>query len=338
MVLDNDTMIVVENLSTRYQELVRENTLSLGRRINIDSLNNINFSVNKGDVVALIGRNGSGKSTLLKSIAGFLKPHKGQIKTKGRVILLAGTNPGFSKILTGRQNTRELATAYGIGNDDLDKFVENVKEFTELDEAFERNYGGYSSGMGGKLGFSFISHLKSEILLIDETFGAGDREFRRKAQSKMMEMINHSSTVILATHSISFAQKLCNKAIILNEGELAYIGGLDEGLRFYNELTADSVESIQLPFESWVAINGEFKLDLSSRFEETLDVRVVVHNNLTKDFILKEEFSSADEIIIRRGVLPEKMDCKVKLQILNNGRWKDATIYYPMLDYVKVEE
>ena len=91
--------------------------------------------------------------------------------------------------MTGRQNTRELATAYGIGNNDLDQFVEDVKEFTELDEAFERNYGGYSSGMAGKLGFSFISHLKSEILLIDETFGAGDREFRRKAQSKMMEMI-----------------------------------------------------------------------------------------------------------------------------------------------------
>ena len=332
MVLDDDAMITVEELSTRYRELVREKTFSLGSRINIDSLNGLNFSVNKGDVVALIGRNGSGKSTLLKSIAGFLRPHKGEVRTKGRVILLAGTNPGFSNILTGRQNIRELATAYGIGNDDLDKFVEEVKNFTELEEAFERNYGGYSSGMGGKLGFSFISHLKSEILLIDETFGAGDREFRRKAQSKMVEMINESSTVILATHSTSFAQKLCNKTLVLDEGKLAFFGGVDEGLRFYNELTSGSVESIKLPFDRWVAVNGEFNLDLSSHFGETREIRVVIHNNVTKEFIVKEEFLSVDEIIIRRGALPENMDCKVKLQIFNNGRWKDATIYLPMLD------
>ena len=106
---------------------------------------------------------------------------------EGRVISLAGVDPGFDGELTGREN-ETTRTAYGIEPDKIETFTESVKGFTELGDAFERKYSGYSGGMKGKLGFGFISDLRSDILMIDETFGAGDREFKKKSKSRMNAM------------------------------------------------------------------------------------------------------------------------------------------------------
>ena len=127
--------------------------------------------------MAIIGRNGSGKSTLLSALrecSGL--PRSNRIF--GRVLYLSGVDPGFDAELTGRENVSQLSSAYGVKKEDVPMFVESVKEFTELGEAFERKYSGYSGGMKSKLGFGFISDLRSEILLIDETFGAGDRSLK----------------------------------------------------------------------------------------------------------------------------------------------------------------
>ena len=180
MGLEEDVAVCATNLSINYGEITRKRALGISKVQFVKGVDDISISIQKGERVAIIGRNGAGKSTLLKCLAGFLRPSDGVVEVRGRVIFLSGVDPGFDSELTGRQNVAQLALAYGIPKAELEVFTESIKDFTELGEAFERSYKGYSGGMRGKLGFGFISGLRSDVLLIDETFGAGDREFKKK--------------------------------------------------------------------------------------------------------------------------------------------------------------
>ena len=146
----------------------------------------------------------------------------GEIETQGRVILLAGTNPGFIGSLTGRQNVRDLALAYGIKNEDVDKFSRGVFDFASIDDDLDRPIKGYSTGMRGKLGFGFITSLDPDILLIDETLGVGDEEFREKAKQRLREFLDKSGCVIISTHSLGLARELCNKIFFFIKNTCVY--------------------------------------------------------------------------------------------------------------------
>ena len=210
MVLKNGS-IDIESLSVQYSEFTRQGAFSTGKTTDHETLAEVSFSIQPSERVAVIGRNGSGKSTLLSSMAGMLRPSAGSINTQGRVLLLAGVDPGFSTYLTGSENIAQLAPAYGIPRKSVKSFSEKVKQFTELGDDFERKYGNYSSGMKGKLGFGFISHLECDILLIDEVFGAGDRDFKSKAKKKMEELIDRAATVVMCTTTHTLAREICNR-------------------------------------------------------------------------------------------------------------------------------
>ena len=137
--------IEVQGLRVEYEEYTREGFFSFGKTTKHMPLQEIDLKVKNGDRVAVIGRNGSGKSTLLLSLAGFLRPERGSIHTKGRTLFLAGVDPRFSPELTGRENITDLAPAYGIPGHLIEKFTESVKDFAELGDNFERKYGNYSS-------------------------------------------------------------------------------------------------------------------------------------------------------------------------------------------------
>ena len=197
----------------------------------------INASIEEGENVALLGKNGAGKSTLLRCIAGLLRPTNGRIITKGRVILLAGVDPGFLPDLTGRQNVIELGRAYGVAPNEVEKFAESIEEFSQLDDAIDRRFGSYSTGMRGKLGFGFITALDPDILLIDETLGVGDREFRKRAQERLRNFISKSGTVIISTHSLGLAKELCERGILLERGRVEIDGEISEVIERYSEIT-----------------------------------------------------------------------------------------------------
>ena len=144
------------------------------------AIKNVSLNIQRGENVALIGRNGAGKSTLLKAISGLIRPSSGKISTNGRVVLLSGTNPGFIPSMSGRKSGR-IGTCIRNKRRGVDEFSSTVQKFAEIGDAIDRNVGGYSTGMKGKLGFGFITALDPEILLIDETLGVGDRVFRQKA-------------------------------------------------------------------------------------------------------------------------------------------------------------
>ena len=181
--------ISVERLCIKYQEFERGKLNPWGKISGFLAIDDINFEIGQGEIVALLGRNGAGKSTLLNGLAGLLRPSSGKIVSRGRVIVLSGANPGLIPDLSGRQNVEELASAYGVEKEEISAFVKSVEEFANLEEAFDRRVGGYSTGMKGKVGFGFLTALNPDILLIDETLGVGDLEFRAKAQLRLRSLL-----------------------------------------------------------------------------------------------------------------------------------------------------
>ena len=235
MVLENST-VIAEGLSVSYIEYSQSIFRPWGEKKEIHALDSIDFNIDRGDVVGLIGRNGAGKSTLLKTIAGLLRPSGGRVRTFGRVILLAGADPGFFPDSTGMENILELAKAYGIGDDEIVDFVDSIIEFADLGEAIDRNVRGYSTGMKGKLGFGFMTALNPEILLIDETLGVGDAEFRTKAQSRLREFVGRSGSVIISTHSIGLAKEICNRGLVVDSGKIVADEEINNAMLEYRKL------------------------------------------------------------------------------------------------------
>ncbi len=235
MVLENGE-VEISNLSIEYVEFSHSIFQPRGKIKLITALDDINLKIRKGETVALIGKNGAGKSTLLKSICGGVRPSKGKIETSGRVILLAGTDPGFFPDSSGRKNVYELALAYGVEDENMQDFCDSVIEFAGLKDDIDRNVRGYSSGMKGKLGFGFITALDPDILLIDETLGVGDAEFRERAQNRLRDFVDRSGTVIISTHSFGLAKEICTTGIVLDSGSLHFRGDIEEVMSSYREL------------------------------------------------------------------------------------------------------
>jgi len=230
--------ISVEMMSVEYQEFEREKLNPWGKISGFLALDNINLEIGQGEIVALLGRNGAGKSTLMKSLAGLLRPSSGKIVTRGRVIVLSGANPGLIPDLSGRKNVEELAPAYGVEKGDIQSFIESVEEFANLGEAFDRRVGGYSTGMRGKVGFGFLTALNPDVLLIDETLGVGDLEFRAKAQVRLRSFIDRARTVVISTHSLGMAKELCSRGIVLEKGEVYFDGPAEDAIREYTNIAS----------------------------------------------------------------------------------------------------
>ena len=329
MVLKNGS-IEIENLSVQYSEFTRQGVFSTGKTTDHLTLSDISISIHPSERVAVIGRNGSGKSTLLSSMAGMLRPREGSINTRGRALLLAGVDPGFSTYLTGSENVSQLAPAYGIPRKSVGPFSEKVKQFTELGDDYERKYGNYSSGMKGKLGFGFISHLECDILLIDEVFGAGDRDFKAKAKEKMEELIDRAATVVMCTHSLTLAREICDRCIVLEGGGVAFDGPIEDGLAFYRSLKKSLVDWIDLPYAVKTSSNGELDFNFSRELGVEENIRLVIIDNISREFFLIEEIPAGSTFKVTKEDLPDHLDCKFKLQQNRFGRWYDASNYIPI--------
>ncbi len=236
MVLNSGT-VEIDNLLVDYQEFERSRRKPMGMMKPFTAIKGISAEICSGEIVALLGRNGAGKSTLLKCISGFLRPSSGIVKTSGRVFLLAGADPGLIPALSGRKNATELGVSYGVKKEEIGSFVDSVEEFASLGDGFERSVKGYSTGMRGKLGFGIITALNPDVLLIDETLGVGDREFKAKAQLRLRAFIERTGTVIISTHSLGLAKELCSRGIVLDYGEIIFDGDIELAIKEYTDLT-----------------------------------------------------------------------------------------------------
>ena len=183
-------------------------------------LKGINFDIQKGDFIGIIGRNGSGKSTLLKILAGIYYPEKGEIIINGSLIPFIELGVGFNPELTGRENVYLNGALLGFSNSEMDTMYDDIWEFAELKDFQDQKLKNYSSGMQVRLAFSIAIRAHGDILLLDEVLAVGDAAFQQKCNEYFASLKSHNQTVILVTHSMENVRKFCNRAILIDDGKV----------------------------------------------------------------------------------------------------------------------
>lgn len=203
-------------------------------------LNNVTISIKPGERVGIVGPNGAGKSTLLKTIAGIYHPHQGTLAIQGNITPLMELGAGFDPEQTGRENIYLNGAMLGYPPSEMKKRELDISEFSELGEFLDTPLKYYSSGMFARLAFSIAVTLPAEILLIDEIFATGDAHFVQKSEAKLLNLINESQIVVFVSHNSDQIQKLCNRAILMNKGEVMADGKPSEVIDQYMHTFVDS--------------------------------------------------------------------------------------------------
>ena len=196
-------------------------------------LKDINIEIKKGESVALIGTNGSGKSTLLKLMNRIIYPTKGKITKEGKLTSLLELGAEFHDDFTGRENIYFNASIFGLTKEEIDKKLDQIIEFSELEEFIDNPVRTYSSGMYMRLAFSVAINVEADILLIDEILAVGDQHFQDKCFNKLIELKNAGKTIVIVTHSMDQVRRFCDRAIWLYEGEVHRDGQVKEVLEEY---------------------------------------------------------------------------------------------------------
>ena len=198
------------------------------------SLKDINFEVNQGDALGIIGKNGAGKSTLLKLLSRVTSPTKGEIKIKGRIASLLEVGTGFHPELSGRENIYLNGAILGMRKKEITRKLDEIIDFSGVERYIDTPVKRYSSGMYVRLAFAVAAHLESEILIVDEVLAVGDAEFQKKCLGKMGDISKgEGRTVLFVSHNMGAIQSLCNSALLLDKGGIIKCGEIEPVLEKY---------------------------------------------------------------------------------------------------------
>jgi lipopolysaccharide transport system ATP-binding protein len=204
------------------------------------ALENINFSMQQGDVLGIIGKNGAGKSTLLKILAKVTSPTKGCVKINGRIASLLEVGTGFHPELTGRENIFLNGAILGMSKREIHSKFDEIVAFSGVEKYIDTPVKRYSSGMYVRLAFAVAAHLEPEILIIDEVLAVGDAEFQRKCLGKMKEVAGAGRTVLFVSHNMAAVKKLCNKGLLLEQGRILFYGSAEDSVQEYYRINEGS--------------------------------------------------------------------------------------------------
>lgn len=237
--LENITMEF--NLHKEKLDSVKEYFIKLVKRdIKKDSfkaLDDVSFTVNKGDRVGVLGLNGAGKSTLMKVIAGVFEPTSGRVSKEGVIAPMIELGAGFDNQYTGAENIYLYGAVLGHSRKYMEQRFEEIVEFSELKEFIDVPLKNYSSGMRARLGFSIATMVKPDILILDEVLSVGDAKFKKKSEEKLKSMMDENTTVIFVSHNLGQVRRICNKAMILEKGRMIAYGDIEEVAAKYEEMT-----------------------------------------------------------------------------------------------------
>jgi lipopolysaccharide transport system ATP-binding protein len=241
--------VVVEHVSKRFLRGEQHNALrdllpalarrAFGRRDSTPdrrefwALQDVSFTVQRGEAFAVIGHNGAGKSTILKHLSGIMKPTRGTLRIHGRLSALIEIGAGFHPDLTGRENIFLNGTILGMKRAEIQQKFDDIVAFAELAEFIDTPLKRYSSGMQARLGFSVAAHLEPDILVIDEVLSVGDYSFQRKSLEKMNAVIRSGATVIFVSHNLRAVAELCQRAVLLHRGRIVSGGPVGEVIGEY---------------------------------------------------------------------------------------------------------
>ena len=200
------------------------------------ALNHVSFDVQKGDILGFIGFNGAGKSTLLKILAGALTPTTGSVTVKGTIAPLIEVGAGFDPELTARENIYLNGAILGYSKAFIEQKFDSIIEFAELKDFVNVPVKNFSSGMYARLGFSIATAVKPDILIVDEVLSVGDFRFQQKCEERIRKMIENGVTILLVSHDIGMIERLCNKVLWLDHGEMKKLGKTAEVCREYKNI------------------------------------------------------------------------------------------------------
>jgi ABC-type polysaccharide/polyol phosphate transport system ATPase subunit len=200
------------------------------------AVKNISLTVNEGEIVGIIGRNGSGKSTLLKIISGILTPTEGTVQTRGRIIPLLELGAGFHPQFTGLENIFFYTIVLGYKREEIEKLVPEILEFSELGDFINQPIKNYSSGMKSRLAFAVSILIEPDILILDEVLSVGDEYFKQKRFERMNQFFKMGKTILFVSHSAQQVKQLCQRAILLDKGEILSEGETERVIRNYKKL------------------------------------------------------------------------------------------------------
>ena len=220
------------NFSIREMLLQQKNTSPKGE---FWALRNINFQVNAGEAVGLMGANGQGKSTLLRLIAGVLLPDEGSVTVNGGVAPLIELTGGLKSDLTARDNIGLVAGLHGVSRSELKKRFDSIVEFAEVGDFLDTPVRHFSSGMKVRLGFSIVTSIDEPIILVDEALAVGDAAFKEKCYIRMKDLLNQGKTLFLVSHKERDLKEFCTRGLYLKNGSLAVNGTLNEALNAYQK-------------------------------------------------------------------------------------------------------
>lgn len=258
------------------------------------ALKDINFEINRGDVLGVIGKNGAGKSTLLKILSKITGPTTGSIQYDGKVASLLEVGTGFNGELTGRENIYLNGAILGMTKKEISSKIDEIIEFSGCERYVDTPVKRYSSGMTVRLAFAVAAFLEPDILIVDEVLAVGDAEFQKKAIGKMKDISNETGrTVLFVSHNMAAVRRLCTKGIVLENGTLTYTGTANDAVNYYLSLGNDENDEI----ESRVDRVGSGKIKVKNIHfynKENLEVNEVISGDYLKMKIVLQKNEEID--------------------------------------------
>ena len=277
------------------------------------SLQDINFEINQGDAVGIIGRNGAGKSTLLKILSRVTTPTTGKINIKGRVASLLEVGTGFHPELTGRENIYLNGAILGMRKREIDRKLDEIIDFSGVERYIDTPVKRYSSGMYVRLAFAVAAHLESEILIVDEVLAVGDAEFQKKCLGKMGEVSKgEGRTVLFVSHNMAAISQLCKKSILLKHGQL------------------DILDDTRLVINQYINLSNNESNVYKAKEEDQVYITEVQIDNY------KGSFFHSDEIIFKVKLQDINFNCTIGMSLLNSDKTKLFTSIYSLEAHTKL--
>ena len=234
-----DDAIVVHDLTKKFNLRISEKIyqiFSYSKKQPFNALENISFSVKKGEVFGIIGLNGSGKTTLLRTMAGLYAPDSGSVNVTGTIAPILQIGLGFNEEFNAVQNIMMNGILMGMKKSDIKSKIKKILEFAELQSFQKIKLKQYSSGMKSRLAFSIALELNSDILLIDEILAVGDMSFRKKCIDELKLFKKHNRTIVHTTHSTSMLSQMCDRVLLLHKGKQILIDTPSEVIKKYKEI------------------------------------------------------------------------------------------------------
>lgn len=309
------------------------------------ALEDINFQVNQGEVVGIIGKNGAGKSTLLKILSRITTPTEGRVIIKGNVASLLEVGTGFHPELSGRENIYLNGAILGMRRNEINSKFDNIVEFANVEKFVDTPVKRYSSGMYVRLAFSIAAHLEPDILIVDEVLAVGDIEFQKRCLGKLSDIATQGRTVLFVSHNMSAINRLCSRGILLENGKLKVDGNVNDVIRDYLQddqafsqglwKNQDVDKDAEMYVERIEVLNAKNQTTTLFNFDEKIEVKISYRTSLSRsEFVLgvaladaqgNDLFSSFDtDNEILRDYIPSSsnnVSCNIPARLFKPGAY-----------------